>query len=90
MSGPQSLLPADQVQILAQVLGKGLRFEGLSDVEARTDMSTTMPAEYVDAFFSFFADGTVDESQVLSAIQDITGKHPHTFEQWAVAHADAF
>jgi hypothetical protein len=90
LSGPQSLLPADQERILAQVLGKELRFEGLSDAEARADMSTTMPAEYIDAFFSFFADATVDESQLLSALQDITGKHPHTFEQWAVAHADTF
>ena len=90
LSGPQSLLPADQVRILAQVLGRELHFEGLSDAEARVEMSATMPTEYVDAFFSFFADGKLDESQVLSTVQEITGKQPRTFEQWAVAHADAF
>jgi len=90
LSGPQSLLPADQVRILAQVLGRELHFEGLSDAEARVEMSATMPTEYVDAFFSFFADGRLDESQVLSTVQEITGKQPRTFEQWAVAHADAF
>ena len=90
LSGPQSLLPADQVRILAQVLGRELHFEGLSDAEARVEMSATMPTEYVDAFFSFFADGRLDESQVLSTVQEIIGKQPRTFEQWAVAHADAF
>jgi len=90
LSGPQSLLPADQVRSLAQVLGRDLRFEGLSDAEARAEMSAGMPTEYVDAFFSFFVDGKLDESQVLSTVQEITGKQPRTFEQWAVAHADAF
>lgn len=90
LSGPQSLLPADQVRSLAQVLGRDLRFEGLSDAEARAEMSAGMPTEYVDAFFSFFVDGKLDESQVLSTVQEITGKQSRTFEQWAVAHADAF
>lgn len=29
-------------------------------------MSAAMPQEYVDAFFRFFADGELDESQVLT------------------------
>jgi uncharacterized protein YbjT (DUF2867 family) len=90
LSGPQSLLPAAQVRILARVLGKALRFEGLSNAEAREEMSATMPDEYVDAFFSFFADGNLDESQVLPTVEEITGKQPRMFEQWAIAHADAF
>jgi uncharacterized protein YbjT (DUF2867 family) len=90
LSGPQSLLPADRVAILARVLGRELRFEALSDDEARAEMSASMPAEYVDAFFSFFVDGTIDESQVLPTAEDVTGRPPRTFEQWAHAHADAF
>lgn len=89
LSGPESLLPADQVRILAHVLGRDLQFVGLSDAETRAEMSATTPAEYVDAFFSFFADGKLDESPVLSTVEDITGRQPHTFEQWARAHAAA-
>jgi uncharacterized protein YbjT (DUF2867 family) len=90
LSGPQSQLPAERVAILARVLGRELRFEGLSDAEARAEMSAAMPAEYVDAFFRFFADGTLDESRVLPTVEEVTGRPPRTFEQWAVAHADAF
>ena len=90
LSGPESLLPADQVHTLARVLGRNLQFEGLSDAEARAEMSATTPAEYVDAFFSFFVDGKLDESQVLSSVEEITGRKPHTFEQWARAHIAAF
>lgn len=90
LSGPESLLPADRVAVLAKVLGRDLRFEGQSDADARAEMTATMPGEYVDAFFSFFADGKLDESKVLPTVQEVTGRQPRTFEQWARAHAGAF
>jgi len=90
VSGPESLLPADRVAILAEVLDRELRFEGQPDEEARAEMSEAMPPEYVDAFFRFFADGEVDESQVLPTVKDVTGRPPRTFEQWARAHAEDF
>jgi uncharacterized protein YbjT (DUF2867 family) len=90
LSGPESLLPADQVRVLAAVLDRPLRSEPQSDEEARAEMSANMPAEYVAAFFSFYVDGTLDESQVLSTVEKITAARPRTFEQWARLHADAF
>jgi uncharacterized protein YbjT (DUF2867 family) len=90
LSGPDSLLPADRLAVLAEVLGRDLRFEGQSDAEARAEMSGAMPAEYVDAFLSFFADGRLDESQVLPTVEEVTGRPPRSFEQWARIHADAF
>jgi uncharacterized protein YbjT (DUF2867 family) len=90
LSGPQSLSPADRVTILAEVLGRELRFEGQTNEEAEAEMSAAMPAEYVDAFFRFFVDGDVDESEVLPTVQEVTGRAPRDFEAWARAHADAF
>jgi uncharacterized protein YbjT (DUF2867 family) len=90
LSGPESLLPADQVAALARVLGRDLSCEGLTNEEARAEMEASMPVEYVDAFFSFYVDGTLDESQVEPTVQQVTGRPPRTFEQWARAHADAF
>jgi uncharacterized protein YbjT (DUF2867 family) len=90
LSGPDSLLPADRVRVLGEVLGRKLRFEGQSDVEAREEMLASMPAEYVDAFFSFFADGKLDESEVRDTVERVTGRRPRSFEQWARAHAAAF
>ena len=90
LSGPGALRPADRVAILGQVLGRELRFEGMSDEEARAEMSAQMPAEYVAAFFEFFVDGTVDETTVHPAVQEILGRPPRSFEQWAREHAAAF
>jgi uncharacterized protein YbjT (DUF2867 family) len=90
VSGPESLLPADQVAVLGAVLGRDLRCEGLTDEEARTELEAAMPVEYVDAFFDFYVAGTLDESQVEPTVQEVTGRPPRSFEQWARAHADAF
>ncbi|WP_407560393.1 NAD(P)H-binding protein [Streptomyces sp. 184] len=90
LSGPEPLLPAEQVTLLGDVLDRPLRFEGLDDVTARAEMAAAMPREYVDAFFDFYRGGALDESPVLPTVYDITGREPRTFEQWAQTHADAF
>jgi uncharacterized protein YbjT (DUF2867 family) len=89
LSGPESLTPGDRVAILARVLDRALIFQPQSDDEARAEMSESMPAPYVDAFMSFFADGKLDESEVLPTVEQVTGRPPRTFEQWATEHADA-
>lgn len=90
LTGPQATLPAERVQVLGTVLGRDLRFKAQPDAEARAEMSAAMPAEYMDAFFSFYADGTLDESVVLPTVHEVTGTQPRTFRQWAGAHAGAF
>lgn len=90
LSGPEALLPAEQVATLARVLGRELRFEAQPDDEAYEQMSKAMPAEYVNAFFDFFAKGNIDETTVQPTVEEVTGRPPRTFEEWAVTHADAF
>ena len=90
LTGPEPILPADRVRVLAGLLGRELRLEPLTNAEAREQMNANMPAEYVDAFFSFFVDGTYDDSHVHPTVQQLLGRPPRNFEQWAHAHADAF
>lgn len=90
LSGPEALRPADRARILGSVLGRPLRFEGQADAEARAEMSRTVPAKYVDAFFRFFSDGEFDDSPVLSTVGDVTGRPARTFKDWAMAHAAEF
>jgi uncharacterized protein YbjT (DUF2867 family) len=90
LTGPQPLAPADRVKILGQVLGRNLRFEAQGDEEARAEMSAAMPQKYVDAFFQFYGEGTLDESRVLPTVQALTGRPPRNFTQWASAHAASF
>jgi uncharacterized protein YbjT (DUF2867 family) len=90
LSGPEALRPAEQVAILAKFSGRNLRFEAQSNHEARAEMEDAMPKEYVDAFFEFFADGTVDETTVHPTVKQVSGRDPRTFEEWTEANAEAF
>jgi uncharacterized protein YbjT (DUF2867 family) len=90
LSGPQSLLPRDQLRVLGELLGRDLRLAPQPDQEARVEMEASMPVEYVDAFFSFYVDGAIDESPVLPTVELLTGTRARTFEQWARAHLEAF
>ncbi|MEQ4722025.1 NAD(P)H-binding protein [Nonomuraea sp. B19D2] len=90
LSGPERLLPAQRLAVLADVLGRDLRFHALSDEEARADMVGRVPEEYIRAFFSFYSDRTLDESQIYPTVEKVTGTPPRTFRQWALAHRAAF
>ncbi|MFF5213461.1 NAD(P)H-binding protein [Streptosporangium sp. NPDC000396] len=90
LSGPERLLPAQRLAILADVLGRDLHFHALSDEEARADMAGRVPEEYIRAFFSFYSDRTLDESQIYPTVEKLTGTPPRTFRQWALAHRAAF
>jgi uncharacterized protein YbjT (DUF2867 family) len=90
LSGPEALLAEDRVAALTRVLSRELRFEPLSNVEARVELRRRMPEQYVQAFLGFFAHGELDESEVLPTVEDVTGRPPRRFEAWAEAHARAF
>ncbi|MFJ4525910.1 NAD(P)H-binding protein [Streptomyces sp. NPDC088810] len=91
LSGPEPLLPAERLAVLAEVLGRDLRFHALSDEEGRADMAAAgVPEPYIRAFFGFYGDGTLDESQVYPTVERLTGSPPRTFRQWATAHRAQF
>jgi uncharacterized protein YbjT (DUF2867 family) len=90
LSGPEPLTPGQQVATLAEVLGRPLRHEPLSDAEARQGMAADTPAPLIEAFFRFYSEGEFDDSPVLDTFQRITTRPPRRFVEWARAHADAF
>jgi len=90
LAGPQALLPVGRARVLGEVLGRDLRFEAQPDDEARAEMGAAMPAAYVDAFFDFYVKGTLDESQPQPDVEEVTGRPPRSFRQWAQAHASEF
>ena len=53
-------------------------------------MLQTTPPQYVEAFFDFYAAGSLDESNVMPTVEQVTGRPPRTFRAWADAHAREF
>jgi uncharacterized protein YbjT (DUF2867 family) len=90
LSGPEPLTPGDQVEILARVLDRPLRYEAVSDEAAKTEMAGNTPQPLVDAFFRFYSEGEFDDSRVVGTVEELTGRAPRSFERWANDHAGAF
>jgi uncharacterized protein YbjT (DUF2867 family) len=90
VTGPEALTPRDRARILAEGLGKDIRYEPQPDDEARAEMTAQMPVEYVDAFFSFYSDGKLDEATVFPTVEEVTGRPPRTFAEWVRANAKRF
>lgn len=90
ITGPDSILPVERVRVLSAVLGRPLRFEAQPNAEARIELLRTTPSEYVDAFFDFFVEGSFDDSVVRPTVEELLGRRPRSFTQWAEAHAGAF
>jgi uncharacterized protein YbjT (DUF2867 family) len=90
LSGPEPLTPAQHVAVLADVLGRPLRYEPQPEAEARAAMGAAMPQPFVDAQFRFFTDGEFDDSGVVDTVERITGRPPGTLRAWATANKDRF
>ncbi|MCR6484582.1 NAD(P)H-binding protein [Amycolatopsis sp. OK19-0408] len=90
LTGPVALRPAEVVAQLAEVLGRDLKCVELSNAETRAELEASMPQPYVDAFWNFYVEGTLDEATVHSDVAEVTGRPAWTLAEWARAHADAF
>jgi uncharacterized protein YbjT (DUF2867 family) len=91
LTGPEALRPTAQVAVLARTLGRDLACVELSDDETRTAMEEArIPAEYIEAFFRFYVDGTLDETTVHPGVPEVLGRPARTFQQWAAAHVASF
>jgi uncharacterized protein YbjT (DUF2867 family) len=90
LSGPEALTPGAQVATLARALQRPLRYEPLTDDQARAAMATDTPPEIIDAFFRFFSAGEFDDSAVVDTVRRTTGRDARSFELCATEHAQAF
>jgi len=92
LTGPVALSVADQVRILAQVVGRPIAFVAISDEAARQGMvEAGMAGPLVEALVQvgiFIRSGRA--SEVLPTVREVTGRDPLTFEQWARENAAAF
>ncbi|WP_250030782.1 NAD(P)H-binding protein [Paractinoplanes maris] len=89
-TGPAVLSLEEQVATVGESLGRSLRFEAQPNDEARREMLKTTPAPYVAAFFDFYVNGSIDETTVRPTVDDVTGRPPRTFRDWAAENAHRF
>jgi len=91
-TGPEALGVGDQVRIIAAALGRRLEYVPITDDAAREGMqAAAMPPYLIEALLPFAA--TVRSgraAKIFPTVEEVTGRPPLTFEQWARENVAAF
>jgi uncharacterized protein YbjT (DUF2867 family) len=92
LNGPQALTAREQVETLAEVLGRPIEFVPVTPGEfARHSVGHGTPAEMAGAVQNLNELFRAGRAGVLADdIANLTGLAPRTFREWAEHHADAF
>lgn len=82
LSGPELLSPRQKVAQLAEVLERPLDFVELTDAQFRA-ASPQMGPDLHDYFLALTGSPKADELTVTHTVEDLTGRAPRTFREWA-------
>jgi uncharacterized protein YbjT (DUF2867 family) len=89
LSGPEALTPADELATLAELLGRPLRLNALSNDAARAGMLRYGMPERVVEFILADKDSQ-HGAEVLPTVRDVTGRPAQRFAEWAAEQRAAF
>ncbi|MFE9674875.1 NAD(P)H-binding protein [Streptomyces sp. NPDC006259] len=90
VTGPRALTQVEQVGVLAEVLGREIRFEELSRDAGRAAMSGSMPPPVIEMVLDYLAESVTTPGPVTDVVRQVTGREARTFAHWAADHADSF
>jgi (4-alkanoyl-5-oxo-2,5-dihydrofuran-3-yl)methyl phosphate reductase len=92
VTGPEALSVGEVVQLLSEAVGKPIEYVPISDDVAREGMQKAgLPVSLIDAllpFASFVRSGKGGE--ILPTVEQVIGRKPLTFADWAGEHATDF
>ena len=90
LTGPESLSQAEQVRIIAEVLGRPISFEELSPDQFRNETEGSWPRPVVDMLLAAWRATMGTPAFITSTVSDILGSPPRSFRQWVADHATGF
>lgn len=92
ITGPEALTVSEQVKILANAVGKRIEYVPVPDEAIRAGMEKAgLPSPLINALVPFGAFiRTGKAAQVFPTVQEVTGRQPFTFSDWARENAAAF
>lgn len=93
LTGPEALTPAQQVAVLAEVLGKPLRFQEIPLEVQRQGMLRALPPETVDGVLESYAQALASgtfRAHVLDTVETVLGRPARTFREFVTDHAASF
>ncbi|AOS63195.1 SDR family oxidoreductase [Actinoalloteichus hymeniacidonis] len=90
LSGSEPLTQIEQLRLIGAAIGRELRWEEVTRDEARQRLSVWLPARFIDVMIDGLEQSVQSPIPALPTVQEITGRPPRSFRQWAADHAADF
>jgi uncharacterized protein YbjT (DUF2867 family) len=90
LTGPEVITPRGQAAAIAAALGSPVRFHELTREEAKAGMTRSMPAELADDTLDILGSPSPAEVRVRPDAEQVLGRPPRTFADWAARNVAAF
>jgi uncharacterized protein YbjT (DUF2867 family) len=90
LTGPEVITPRRQTEAIATALGAPVRFHELTRAEAKAGMAQSMPAELADDTLDILSAPTPAELRVSPDVEQVLGRAPRSFGEWAARNIEAF
>lgn len=90
LSGAQSLTQKRQVELIGSAIGRELRFEPITDDQARKQLTAVMPPFVIERLLQIWRASVGKPALVTDTVKKVTGSEPATFQQWASDHSKRF
>ncbi|GAA2275390.1 NAD(P)H-binding protein [Nonomuraea roseoviolacea subsp. roseoviolacea] len=90
LTGPRSVTFAEQLDVLAGVLGRPVGIRRVSPEQWKQDMSAYMNAGFADALLDYWSSCVGKPVEITDTVERLTGRPARDFETWAREHADDF
>jgi uncharacterized protein YbjT (DUF2867 family) len=90
LTGPVPITPRQQTAALADALGAPVQFVEQTRAEAKAHLLQFMPEPIIDSTLGILGDPTEIERAVSPSVEQILGRAPRTFAEWAERNIAAF
>ena len=91
LTGPEVITQAEQVEVIGDVIGRGVRWAELAPEEARQQLLAAWgDPGFVDSALATWAGLVAHPEPVTGTVREITGTPARSFRQWAADHAGDF
>ncbi|MEU0074698.1 NAD(P)H-binding protein [Streptomyces sp. NPDC006332] len=90
LTGPALSTPRQRAEAIADALGEPIRFIEQTRDEAGAQMLQFMPAPVVETTLTILGEPTPAEQRISPDVEQVLGRAPRTFAEWAQRHIAAF
>jgi uncharacterized protein YbjT (DUF2867 family) len=90
LTGPALSTPRQRAEAIADALGEPIRFVEQTRDEACAQMLQFMPEPVVETTLAILGEPTPAEQRISPDVEQVLGRAPRTFAEWAQHHITAF